>query len=58
MVCQDLFCLLLSRPKRLPEFGRATGSTLREFKNSVNEIMVDQEEGKPINQEASQSSDI
>ncbi|MBD2847162.1 twin-arginine translocase TatA/TatE family subunit [Paenibacillus sp. IB182496] len=33
--------LLLFGPKKLPELGRAFGSTLREFKKGAREIMED-----------------
>lgn len=35
--------LIIFGPKKLPELGRAAGSTIREFKNSVNSIVDDKE---------------
>jgi len=33
--------LVIFGPKKLPEFGKMAGSTLREFKNAVKGITVD-----------------
>lgn len=33
--------LIIFGPKKLPEIGRATGQTLREFKNSTRELTGD-----------------
>lgn len=38
--------LIIFGPKRLPEIGRATGETLKEFKNSARELSKDEEEEK------------
>ncbi|MGC4378799.1 twin-arginine translocase TatA/TatE family subunit [Fictibacillus sp. Mic-4] len=47
--------LVLFGPKKLPEFGRAAGKTLREFKNATQGIMDDDDEkkekdAKPVNE--------
>lgn len=38
--------LLIFGPKKLPEIGSALGQTLKEFKNSTNELMNDSPESK------------
>ncbi|MFD1067409.1 twin-arginine translocase TatA/TatE family subunit [Oceanobacillus locisalsi] len=39
-----VLALIIFGPKKLPEIGKAAGQTLREFKNSANNLMSD--EGK------------
>lgn len=36
--------LILFGPKKLPEFGKAAGQTLKEFKRSTNEMISDDEQ--------------
>jgi sec-independent protein translocase protein TatA len=36
--------LLLFGPKKLPELGKAAGTTLREFKKATKSILEDEEE--------------
>lgn len=36
-----VIALIVFGPKKLPEIGRATGQTLREFKNSARELTSD-----------------
>ncbi|WP_102345609.1 twin-arginine translocase TatA/TatE family subunit [Bacillus sp. Marseille-P3661] len=36
-----LLALIVFGPKKLPEIGKATGQTLREFKNSARELTKD-----------------
>ncbi|MFD1361922.1 twin-arginine translocase TatA/TatE family subunit [Lentibacillus salinarum] len=36
--------LIIFGPKKLPEIGKATGQTLREFKNSASELITDSDE--------------
>ncbi|WP_294740170.1 twin-arginine translocase TatA/TatE family subunit [uncultured Exiguobacterium sp.] len=39
--------LIIFGPKKLPEFGRAAGQTLKEFKNATNGIMDDDKKDEP-----------
>lgn len=39
-----IVALIIFGPKKLPEFGKAAGSTLREFKNATKGIVDDEEE--------------
>lgn len=41
-----IIALIIFGPKKLPEIGRATGETLKEFKNSARELSKDEEEEK------------
>ncbi|WP_338452778.1 twin-arginine translocase TatA/TatE family subunit [Niallia oryzisoli] len=41
-----VLALIVFGPKKLPELGRAVGSTLREFKQSTKEIMDDDHDNK------------
>jgi sec-independent protein translocase protein TatA len=36
-----IIALVIFGPKKLPELGRATGETLKEFKNSTRELTSD-----------------
>lgn len=36
-----ILALIVFGPKKLPELGRATGQTLKEFKNSARELTKD-----------------
>ncbi|AIF41948.1 twin-arginine translocase TatA/TatE family subunit [Virgibacillus sp. SK37] len=38
-----IIALIIFGPKKLPEIGKAAGQTLREFKNSANDLMSDDE---------------
>lgn len=51
-----VLALIIFGPKKLPELGKAAGSTLREFKNSVNGIMDEKARTKPIEKEIPQST--
>lgn len=43
-----IIALIIFGPSKLPEIGRAFGSTLREFKNSAKDLMSsDEKEEKP-----------
>ncbi|HLR68236.1 twin-arginine translocase TatA/TatE family subunit [Virgibacillus alimentarius] len=46
-----IIALIVFGPKKLPEIGRAFGSTLQEFKKSTRELVSDEEssERKPQN---------
>jgi sec-independent protein translocase protein TatA len=39
-----IVALLIFGPKKLPELGKAVGSSLREFKNATNGLVDDGEE--------------
>ncbi|MCY1689740.1 twin-arginine translocase TatA/TatE family subunit [Exiguobacterium sp. SL14] len=39
--------LIIFGPKKLPEFGRLAGQTLKEFKNATNGIMDDDKKDEP-----------
>ncbi|WP_373893644.1 twin-arginine translocase TatA/TatE family subunit [Virgibacillus natechei] len=39
-----VIALIIFGPKKLPEIGKATGQTLREFKNSAGELVKDGDE--------------
>lgn len=41
-----IVALLVFGPKKLPQLGRAAGSTLKEFKNSVRGLADDEDETK------------
>jgi len=43
-----IVALLIFGPKKLPELGKAMGSTLREFKNATKGLADDEEESKKI----------
>lgn len=38
-----ILALIIFGPKKLPEIGKAAGQTLREFKNSANDLISDGE---------------
>ena len=39
-----VLALIIFGPKKLPELGRAVGQTLREFKNSTRDLIIDENE--------------
>lgn len=39
-----IIALVIFGPKKLPEIGKATGQTLREFKNSASDLIKDEED--------------
>jgi sec-independent protein translocase protein TatA len=48
-----IIALIIFGPSKLPEIGRAFGTTLREFKKSTRELVSDEElnKGQPNNKE-------
>ena len=46
-----IVALLIFGPKKLPELGRAAGSTLREFKNATKGLADDDDDQKKENKE-------
>lgn len=40
--------LLIFGPSKLPEIGRATGNTLKEFKKATSDLMSDTEESETL----------
>jgi sec-independent protein translocase protein TatA len=49
-----VIALIVLGPKRLPEVGRSVGKGMREFKDSLSGMNLDddEEEAKPLNQTA------
>ncbi len=47
-----VIALIIFGPSKLPEIGKAFGSTLREFKNSTKDLLTD-DKREPSNQEKS-----
>lgn len=43
-----IIALVVFGPKKLPEIGKATGQSLREFKNSTRDIHKDSDDEKEI----------
>lgn len=41
-----VIALIIFGPSKLPEIGRAAGSTLKEFKKATNDLVNGEEEGK------------
>ncbi|RDU37057.1 twin-arginine translocase TatA/TatE family subunit [Neobacillus piezotolerans] len=41
-----VIALIIFGPSKLPELGRAVGSTLKEFKKSTRELVADEEQTK------------
>lgn len=39
-----VLALIIFGPKKLPELGRAVGQTLKEFKNSTKDLIIDEDE--------------
>ncbi|MCM3668293.1 twin-arginine translocase TatA/TatE family subunit [Mesobacillus maritimus] len=46
-----VIALVIFGPKKLPEIGRAFGSTLKEFKKSTRELVGEDEENSPVKAE-------
>ncbi len=46
-----IIALIIFGPSKLPELGRAFGSTLKEFKNATRDLMSSDKEDKSDNEE-------
>lgn len=54
-----VLALIIFGPKKLPELGRAVGTTLKEFKKSTRELVADVDEDmKSVKKEVEEISDI
>lgn len=49
LVIIGVIAILIFGPKKLPELGKAMGSTLREFKNATKGLADDEDDGKKTN---------
>lgn len=45
-----IVALIIFGPKKLPEFGRSMGETLKEFKDATNGILDDKDDKKDTDQ--------
>lgn len=43
MILIIVVALIIFGPKKLPEIGKATGQTLKEFKHAAQDVMTDDE---------------
>jgi sec-independent protein translocase protein TatA len=43
-----ILALIIFGPSKLPELGKAAGSTLKEFKNATKDLMSDKETDKDV----------
>lgn len=54
-----VLALIIFGPKKLPELGRAVGTTLKEFKNSTRELVADvDEEVKSVKKDVDELTNI
>lgn len=54
-----VLALIIFGPKKLPELGRAVGTTLKEFKKSTRELVADVDEDmKSVKKEVEEMTDI
>lgn len=51
-----VIALIIFGPKKLPEIGKAFGSTLKEFKKSTRDLVSDQEEQEVSGKEFKKTS--
>ncbi|MBY7144687.1 twin-arginine translocase TatA/TatE family subunit [Virgibacillus sp. NKC19-3] len=51
MILIVIIALIIFGPKKLPEIGKATGQTLKEFKNSANDVMTDASDSSETKEE-------
>ncbi|MFD1414106.1 twin-arginine translocase TatA/TatE family subunit [Oceanobacillus jeddahense] len=52
-----VLALIIFGPKKLPEIGKAAGQTLREFKNSTNNIMSEEDKKNEIKENNDEPED-
>ncbi|GEN85612.1 twin-arginine translocase TatA/TatE family subunit [Oceanobacillus sp. FSL W8-0428] len=50
-----VLALIIFGPKKLPEIGKAAGQTLREFKNSANNIMSEEDKKNELQENNDES---
>ncbi|UBH08351.1 twin-arginine translocase TatA/TatE family subunit [Macrococcus armenti] len=48
LVFLGIVALIIFGPKKMPEFGRSMGETLKEFKNATNGIMDEDKDDKEV----------
>ncbi|MBY7144410.1 twin-arginine translocase TatA/TatE family subunit [Virgibacillus sp. NKC19-3] len=48
-----ILALIIFGPKKLPEIGKASGQTLREFKKSTNDLMSDDDSPEVLDEKES-----
>ncbi|KGX83296.1 twin-arginine translocase TatA/TatE family subunit [Pontibacillus marinus] len=51
-----VIALIVFGPSKLPEIGKAVGSSLREFKKATNDIVNDSDDSKKLDQEQNKNS--
>ncbi|MBR7553180.1 twin-arginine translocase TatA/TatE family subunit [Allobacillus sp. GCM10007491] len=51
-----ILLLVIFGPKKLPEFGKAAGQTLKEFKKSTNDLMSEHDKDEKGETEEEQST--
>ncbi|WP_040225160.1 twin-arginine translocase TatA/TatE family subunit [Bhargavaea cecembensis] len=56
LVVIAIVALIIFGPKKLPEFGKAVGSSLREFKNATKGLVDDDDEASK--KEAAEQKDV
>ncbi len=47
-----ILALIIFGPSKLPELGKATGSTLKEFKKATNDLISDEEKDEDENKKS------
>ncbi len=51
-----VIALIVFGPSKLPEIGKAVGSSLKEFKKATNDIVNDSDDSKKLDQEQNKNS--
>ncbi|QHE52453.1 twin-arginine translocase TatA/TatE family subunit [Pontibacillus sp. HMF3514] len=51
-----VIALIVFGPSKLPEIGKAVGSSLREFKKATNDIVNDSDDSKKLDQDQNKNS--